>query len=49
MAEPDLVKIITWMRAARHPCYVLLPAAEYDTRWQNWHLPPPVASWKTEH
>lgn len=48
MAESDLVKLITWMRAARHPCYVLLPAAEYDKRWQNWHLPPP-ASWKIEH
>jgi L,D-peptidoglycan transpeptidase YkuD (ErfK/YbiS/YcfS/YnhG family) len=48
MAETDLVKLISWMRAARHPCYVLLPAAEYDKRWQGWHLPPP-ASWKTEH
>ena len=48
MAEPDLVKIITWMRAARHPCYALLPAAEYDKKWQTWHLPPPE-SWKVEH
>jgi L,D-peptidoglycan transpeptidase YkuD (ErfK/YbiS/YcfS/YnhG family) len=48
MAEADLVKLITWMRAGRHPCYVLLPAAEYDKRWQSWHLPQP-ASWKVEH
>jgi L,D-peptidoglycan transpeptidase YkuD (ErfK/YbiS/YcfS/YnhG family) len=48
MAEPDLVKLISWMRSPRHPCYVLLPAAEYDKKWQGWHLPPP-ASWKTEH
>lgn len=48
MAEPDLVKIITWMRAARHPCYALLPSAEYDKKWQSWHLPPPE-SWKVEH
>ncbi|MEY2519429.1 MAG: hypothetical protein QOF24_1188 [Verrucomicrobiota bacterium] len=48
MAEADLVKLITWMRAGRHPCYVLLPVAEYDKRWQSWHLPEP-ASWKVEH
>lgn len=48
MAEADLVRLITWMRAGRHPCYVLLPMAEYDKRWQSWHLPQP-ASWKVEH
>lgn len=48
MAEADLVKLISWMRASRHPCYVLLPAAEYDKRWQSWHLPQ-SASWKVEH
>jgi L,D-peptidoglycan transpeptidase YkuD (ErfK/YbiS/YcfS/YnhG family) len=48
MAETDLVKLISWMRSARHPCYALVPAAEYDKRWQGWHLPPP-SSWKTEH
>ena len=41
MAEPDLVRIVTWLRAARHPCYALLPAAEYDKKWQAWNLPPP--------
>jgi L,D-peptidoglycan transpeptidase YkuD (ErfK/YbiS/YcfS/YnhG family) len=48
MAEPELVKIITWMRAARHPCYALLPSPEYDQKWQSWHLPQPE-SWKVEH
>ena len=48
MAESDLVRMITWLRAPRRPCYVLLPQAEYDRKWQSWHLPPPN-SWKTEH
>ena len=47
MAESDLVKMITWLRASRNPVYVLLPTAEYDKRWQKWDLPPP-SSWKTE-
>jgi L,D-peptidoglycan transpeptidase YkuD (ErfK/YbiS/YcfS/YnhG family) len=41
MAEPDLVKLITWLRADQHPCYALLPVAEYERKWQDWHLPPP--------
>ena len=41
MAEPDLVKLIRWLRALRNPCYVLLPAAEYDLKWQSWNLPAP--------
>jgi L,D-peptidoglycan transpeptidase YkuD (ErfK/YbiS/YcfS/YnhG family) len=40
MAEPNLVKIVTWLRAARHPCYALLPQAEYERKWQAWDLPP---------
>jgi L,D-peptidoglycan transpeptidase YkuD (ErfK/YbiS/YcfS/YnhG family) len=48
MAEPDLVKMIVWMRETRRPCYVLLPNIEYDRKWQSWRLPPP-GSWKTEH
>jgi L,D-peptidoglycan transpeptidase YkuD (ErfK/YbiS/YcfS/YnhG family) len=42
MAEPELVKMISWLRAARHPCYVLLPADEYEKKWRGWDLPPPV-------
>ena len=45
MAESDLVKLISWLRAPRRPCYVLLPGSEYDSKWQIWHLPPPE-SWK---
>jgi L,D-peptidoglycan transpeptidase YkuD (ErfK/YbiS/YcfS/YnhG family) len=41
MARHDLVKLITWLRAGRHPCYALLPAAEYDGKWRVWNLPSP--------
>jgi L,D-peptidoglycan transpeptidase YkuD (ErfK/YbiS/YcfS/YnhG family) len=41
MAEPELVRIITWLRAPRHPCYVLLPANEYEKKWRAWDLPAP--------
>src|SRR4029077_5693999 len=37
----NLVKLITWLRANRHPCYALLPAVEYDKKWRSWNLPPP--------
>lgn len=40
MAESDLVRLITWLRAAQHPCYVLLPESEYRKKWQTWDLPP---------
>jgi L,D-peptidoglycan transpeptidase YkuD (ErfK/YbiS/YcfS/YnhG family) len=48
MAESNLVKLITWLRPAGKPCYVLLPDSEYDKKWQNWHLPPPQ-TWKVGH
>lgn len=41
MAEPELVKMIRWLRAADHPQYTLLPAAEYAKKWQAWGLPDP--------
>ncbi|MFL6542200.1 MAG: L,D-transpeptidase [Chthoniobacterales bacterium] len=44
MPEPELVKIIGWLRAAKHPCYALLPAPEYDKKWRDWNLPPPEQS-----
>lgn len=44
MPEPELVKIIGWLRAAKHPCYALLPAAEYEKKWRDWNLPPPEQS-----
>ena len=39
MAEPDLVRMITWLRAARHPCYALLPSAVYEDKRKAWGLP----------
>jgi hypothetical protein len=41
MARENLVKLITWLRAKRHPCYALLPATEYDKKWRSWNLPSP--------
>jgi L,D-peptidoglycan transpeptidase YkuD (ErfK/YbiS/YcfS/YnhG family) len=41
MAEPELVKMIAWMRSSQHPCYVLLPVDEYERKWRAWDLPPP--------
>ncbi|HST29678.1 MAG TPA: hypothetical protein VLK27_02425 [Chthoniobacterales bacterium] len=41
MAEPELVKMIAWFRTAKHPCYVLLPAEEYEKKWRDWNLPAP--------
>lgn len=48
MAEPDLVKLVAWLRSAKRPCYVLLPEPEYDRKWQAWGLPP-RESWKDAH
>jgi L,D-peptidoglycan transpeptidase YkuD (ErfK/YbiS/YcfS/YnhG family) len=42
MAESDLVHLITWLRADQHPRYVLVPLAEYQRKWQDWYLPPPI-------
>jgi len=39
MAESDLLKIIRWLRADKHPCYALLPWSEYRRKWQAWNLP----------
>jgi L,D-peptidoglycan transpeptidase YkuD (ErfK/YbiS/YcfS/YnhG family) len=41
MAEPELVKMISWLRASRHPCYALLPKDEYEKKWRIWDLPAP--------
>jgi hypothetical protein len=40
MAEQNLVQLITWLRAARHPCYVLVPRAVYREKMNAWNLPP---------
>ena len=39
MAESDLVRLITWLRAERHPCYVLLPRSAYPAKEKPWNLP----------
>jgi L,D-peptidoglycan transpeptidase YkuD (ErfK/YbiS/YcfS/YnhG family) len=41
MAEPNLVKIVTWLRTGAHPCYALLPQSEYEKQWRAWDLPAP--------
>lgn len=41
MAEGELVGMIKWLRAAKQPCYVVLPANEYSAKWQKWNLPSP--------
>lgn len=41
MAESNLVQLIKWLRAERRPCYVLLPAKEYEEKWRSWRLPSP--------
>src|ERR1051325_2345238 len=40
MAEPDLARLVKWLRAARHPCYALWPFEEYRKKWEAWKLPP---------
>jgi L,D-peptidoglycan transpeptidase YkuD (ErfK/YbiS/YcfS/YnhG family) len=41
MAEDELVKMIRWLRAEKHPHYVLLPRSEYEAKWKAWGLPSP--------
>jgi L,D-peptidoglycan transpeptidase YkuD (ErfK/YbiS/YcfS/YnhG family) len=41
MAEPNLVRLIRWLRARANPHYALLPKAEYDKKWRAWGLPDP--------
>lgn len=44
MAEVALVRLITWLRADRHPCYVLLPRSVYEEKARAWRLPAPPAA-----
>jgi hypothetical protein len=41
MAEPDLITLVKWLRAADEPRYVCLPRDEYLAHWQAWGLPDP--------
>ncbi len=40
MAEENLVKMISWLRAAKKPCYTLLTISEYAAKEKSWDLPP---------
>jgi L,D-peptidoglycan transpeptidase YkuD (ErfK/YbiS/YcfS/YnhG family) len=42
MAEGNLVKLITFLRAEKKPHYALLPRGEYEKKWQAWGLPSPA-------
>ncbi|MGI8431385.1 MAG: L,D-transpeptidase family protein, partial [Chthoniobacterales bacterium] len=47
MPQADLVRLITWLRAPRHPVYVLLPRAVYREKMKAWNLPslaPPASA-----
>jgi hypothetical protein len=41
MAEKDLVRMISWLRAPKNPCYALLTAEDYSAKWEQWRLPSP--------
>ena len=41
MAEPDLVRLVAWLRAPQNPCYALLTLADYLSKWRSWNLPEP--------
>lgn len=44
MAEENLVNLVRWLRAGKHPHYALLPWDEYQRKWQEWGLPSPEAA-----
>ena len=41
MAERDLVRLVSWLRAGRNPCFALLPNEIYEQKWREWNLPAP--------
>jgi L,D-peptidoglycan transpeptidase YkuD (ErfK/YbiS/YcfS/YnhG family) len=41
MAESNLIRMITWLRANKSPHYALLPRDEYLAKWKAWGLPSP--------
>jgi L,D-peptidoglycan transpeptidase YkuD (ErfK/YbiS/YcfS/YnhG family) len=42
MPEPDLARLVCWLRKTDHPEYVLLPWDEYQRKWRAWGLPDPA-------
>jgi L,D-peptidoglycan transpeptidase YkuD (ErfK/YbiS/YcfS/YnhG family) len=43
MSVENLVALIRWLRADKHPYYALLPLSEYRKKWRAWGLPEPDA------
>ena len=41
MAEPNLTRMMRWLRADQQPHYALLPRSEYAKKWKAWGLPNP--------
>ncbi len=41
MAEENMVRMLSWLRAKDHPQYALLTKDEYLRRWKAWGLPSP--------
>ena len=41
MEQRNLVKLITWLRADRHPYYAAMPRSTYEKNWKRWDLPSP--------
>lgn len=39
MADATMARLVAWLDPTRHPVFVLLPAAEYQTLQATWHLP----------
>lgn len=42
MAEPNLVRLIRFLRADARPHYALLPRGEFEKNWRAWGLPDPA-------
>ncbi len=43
MAQENLIALIRWLRAGKHPHYALLPWNEYQKKCHAWGLPEPDA------
>ena len=38
-SSADLIRVMQWLRADKHPQYALLPKSEYAKRRTKWGLP----------
>lgn len=41
LARDDILRLVRWLRADKHPHYLVLPRNEYEQYWKSWRLPPP--------